>query len=93
MGSKGSRKICALGVKASRWVTIARPGQLMLNTNQAIFNHIVPCGIRGQGGVALHGNEEVTWAPPGRWTGKESALKNMASLFGAVRPLEGIIPA
>jgi|TARA_B100000902_G_C26981431_1_gene750451 lipoyl(octanoyl) transferase len=39
-----ARKICALGVKASRWVTMHG---LALNVNNDLnfFNHIIPCGI------------------------------------------------
>src|SRR5258708_9190604 len=40
----GARKICALGVKTSRWVTMH--GLAMnVNTDLSYFNHIVPCGI------------------------------------------------
>lgn len=38
------RKICALGVKASRWVTMHGLA-LNVNTDLRYFNHIVPCGI------------------------------------------------
>ena len=41
---KNPRKICAMGVKASRWVTM-HGFALNINTNLHYFSHIVPCGI------------------------------------------------
>ncbi|MBU2020443.1 MAG: lipoyl(octanoyl) transferase LipB [Bacteroidetes bacterium] len=38
------RKICALGVKCSRWVTMHGIG-FNVNTDLKYFQHIVPCGI------------------------------------------------
>jgi lipoyl(octanoyl) transferase len=38
------RKICAFGVKTSRWVTMHGLA-LNVNTDLGYFNHIVPCGI------------------------------------------------
>jgi lipoyl(octanoyl) transferase len=39
-----ARKICALGVKTSRWVTMHGLA-LNVNTNLKFFEHIIPCGI------------------------------------------------
>ena len=39
-----SRKICAMGVKASRWVTMHGLA-LNVNTNLNFFKNIIPCGI------------------------------------------------
>lgn len=41
------RKICAMGVKASRWVTMHGLA-LNVHTNLQYFNYIVPCGIEGK---------------------------------------------
>ncbi len=41
---KNPRKICAFGVKASRWVTM-HGWALNVNTDLDYFNNIVPCGI------------------------------------------------
>lgn len=38
------RKICAMGVKSSRWVTMHGLA-LNINTDLSFFNNIVPCGI------------------------------------------------
>ena len=38
------RKICAMGVKSSRWVTM-HGFALNINTDLSYFNHIIPCGI------------------------------------------------
>jgi lipoyl(octanoyl) transferase len=39
-----ARKICAMGVKSSRWVTMHGIG-FNVNSNLSYFSHIVPCGI------------------------------------------------
>lgn len=39
------RKICAMGVRCSRWVTM-HGFAFNVNTNLEYFNHIIPCGIK-----------------------------------------------
>ena len=46
-GTKNERKICALGIKASRWVT--KHGlALNVNTDLSYFDGIIPCGLKGK---------------------------------------------
>jgi len=44
VNSPSARKICAMGVKSSRWVTMHGIG-FNINSNLSYFSHIVPCGI------------------------------------------------
>ena len=43
-----SRKICAIGVKTSRWVTM-HGFALNVKTDLKYYDYIVPCGINGKG--------------------------------------------
>ena len=44
---QGSRKICAIGVHLSRWVSM-HGFAFNINTNLNYFNHIIPCGIQDE---------------------------------------------
>ena len=56
VGSKNARKICAFGVKSSRWVTMHGLA-LNINTDLSFFNYIVPCGISDKGVTSI--NKEI----------------------------------
>tara|TARA_B100001564_G_C20541873_1_gene624733 strand:+ start:252 stop:953 length:702 start_codon:yes stop_codon:yes gene_type:complete len=49
---KAPRKICAMGVKSSRWVTMHGIG-FNINTDLSFFSHIVPCGIEDKAVTSL----------------------------------------
>ncbi len=51
-----NRKICAIGIKVSRWVTM-HGFAFNVNTNLDFFNGIIPCGIQGKEVTSL--NKEV----------------------------------
>lgn len=41
------RKICAMGVRCSRWITM-HGFAFNVNTDLSYFNHIIPCGIQNK---------------------------------------------
>ena len=53
VGTPFARKICAMGVRASRWVTM-HGFALNVNVDLGYFDNIIPCGIRGKGVTSLN---------------------------------------
>ena len=52
INTSNPRKICALGVKSSRWVTMHGIG-FNVNTDLSYFDAIVPCGIKDKSVTSL----------------------------------------
>ncbi|AWG23770.1 lipoyl(octanoyl) transferase LipB [Flavobacterium kingsejongi] len=79
-GTPFARKICALGVRASRWVTM-HGFAFNVNSDMGYFDHIIPCGIRGKAVASLNielGVEKVDEAEV-----KSKLLKHFSTLFEA----------
>ena len=53
VGTPFARKICAFGVRASRWVTM-HGFALNVNTDLGYFDHMIPCGIKGKSVTSLN---------------------------------------
>lgn len=53
VGTPWARKICAIGVRASRWVTM-HGFAFNVNADLTYFNHIIPCGISDKAVTSLH---------------------------------------
>ena len=79
VGTPFARKICALGVRSSRWVTM-HGFALNVNTNLGYFDHIIPCGIRGK---AVTSMEAELGKKIDVLKVKEKILKHFAMLFKA----------
>ena len=79
VGTPFARKICAMGVRASRWVTM-HGFALNVNANLGYFDNIIPCGIKGKAVTSMHVElgQEVNQAEI-----KAKILKHFAVLFEA----------
>ncbi len=78
VNSPNARKICAMGVKSSRWVTMHGIG-FNINSNLSYFSHIVPCGIDDKAVTSLQKelNREIDMEE------LKAILKNeLAEVFG-----------
>tara|TARA_R110000850_G_scaffold73760_1_gene161912 strand:- start:45898 stop:46614 length:717 start_codon:yes stop_codon:yes gene_type:complete len=78
VGTPFARKICALGVRSSRWVTM-HGFAFNVNADLGYFDNIIPCGIKEKAVTSLHvelGVKEVSMEEV-----KEKLLKHFNNLF------------
>lgn len=80
VGTPFARKICAMGVRASRWVTMHGLA-LNVNVDLSYFDNIIPCGIRGKAVTSL--NVELGLEKVDENEIKNKILKHFANLFKA----------
>ena len=88
VGTPFARKICAMGVRASRWVTM-HGFALNVNADLGYFDNMIPCGIKGKAVTSLNvelGKTEVDIAEV-----KEKLLKHFAQSpkLSAANPSQG----
>ncbi len=72
-----ARKICAMGVRASRWVTM-HGFALNVNVDLGYFDYIIPCGIKDKAVTSMHAE---LGKPINEVEVKRKILKNFESLF------------
>ena len=78
VGKPFARKICAMGVRASRWVTM-HGFALNVNVDLGYFDNIIPCGIKGKAVTSL--NVELGLDKMDEEELKSKILKHFANLF------------
>mgnify|MGYP001947252343 CR=1 FL=1 len=80
VGTPFARKICAMGVRASRWVTM-HGFALNVNTDLGYFDNMIPCGIKGKAVTSL--NVELGKAEISMEEVKEKLFHHFLDLFEA----------
>lgn len=82
VGKPYARKICAMGVKASRWVTL-HGFALNVNTDMRYFEYIIPCGIKDKQVTSMKRELERELTPEEVEDIKVKIRKHFADVFGA----------
>ena len=82
VGKPYARKICAMGVKTSKWVTMHGFG-LNINTDLRYFEYIIPGGIKDKTGTSLKRELEREFSPDDILELKEKIKKYFCEVFEA----------
>jgi lipoyl(octanoyl) transferase len=82
VGKPYARKICAMGVKTSKWVTMHGFG-LNVNTDLRYFEYIIPCGIRDKSVTSLQRELESEFSAADMEELKEKIKKHLLAVFEA----------
>ena len=82
VGKPYARKICALGVKTSKWVTMHGFG-LNVNTDLRYFDYIIACGIKDKGVTSLKRELEREFSPSEMAEVKEKIKNHFCDVFEA----------
>jgi lipoate-protein ligase B len=82
----GGEKICAIGIKASRWITM-HGFALNVTTDLSFFDRIIPCGIFERGVTSL---QELLGSAPPMGTVESAVAGAFAEVFGAALT-EGVL--
>ncbi|MEA1785783.1 lipoyl(octanoyl) transferase LipB [Arenibacter sp. GZD96] len=80
VGTPFARKICAMGVRASRWVTM-HGFAMNVNVDLGYFDLMIPCGIKGKAVTSL--NVELGVAQVDLVEVKRKLVRHFSSLFKA----------
>ncbi|WP_299763779.1 lipoyl(octanoyl) transferase LipB [uncultured Dokdonia sp.] len=80
VGTPFARKICAMGVRASRWVTM-HGFAFNVNADLGYFDLMIPCGIKDKSVTSL--NVELGKATVDEAEVKKKLLKHFTELFEA----------
>ena len=77
VGTPFARKICAMGVRSSRWVTM-HGFALNVNADLGYFDNIIPCGIKGKAVTSMEAElgEKLNFKEV-----QEKLLQHLTSLF------------